>query len=535
MSTKKEKFYITTSIPYLNAAPHLGNALEFVQADILARHARLRGKDVFFLTGADEHGAKIARAAEAAKKTPKEFTDGKVGLFLELLKKLNISNDDFIRTTDQKRHWPGAQLLWEKLKAAGDLYKGRYKGLYCVGHEAYITEKDLKDGLCEDHKKAPEALDEENYFFKLSRYKDKLKKIIENGEIEILPEFRKRETLNMLEEIGDVSFSRPSKDISWGIPVPDDATQTMYVWCDALSNYITALGYGQEPRENAKRFSTWWPAGVHVVGKDIFKFHAIFWPAMLISAGLPLPKTIFIHGFIHVRGEKMSKSTGNVVDPQPLIEKYGKEAVRFYLAHEVSTFADGDFTEKRFDEVYEGVLVNGLGNILSRTVKMMSSFPSIPKPDEHDLGRFPIRKNLDFIKNGKGQISVEEISPVSLVDSFVWQEYKKAMEEMQIANAIEITFTFLRRLDEYIEDYKPYKMLKTDPESAKIILWHLAYSLASAAWMLKPFLPETSDKTLKALGVDPDSKEEWREFSAKSGSAFGGNAGEAIHLFPRIK
>src|SRR3990167_1528800 len=279
----KEKFYITTSIPYLNAKPHLGFALEALQADILARYSRLLGKDVFFLSGTDEHGAKVMKAAEVAGKSPKEFTDEFSGFFQDLLKKLNISNDDFIRTSDKKRHWPGAQLLWKKLADSGDIYKGFYKGLYCVGHEAFITEKDLKDGLCEIHKKPPEVVEEENYFFKLSKYKGGLRKIIESGGFQILPASRKMETLNMLEEIGDISFSRPSKDISWGVPVPDDATQTMYVWCDALSNYITALGYGQEPRENAKRFSTWWPAGVHVVGKDIFKFHAIFWPAMLIS------------------------------------------------------------------------------------------------------------------------------------------------------------------------------------------------------------------------------------------------------------
>ena len=521
MSIKKEKFYITTSIPYLNAAPHLGFALEAVQADILARHARLRGKDVFFLSGADEHGAKIARAAEAAKKTPKEFVDEKIALFSDLLKKLDISNDDFIRTSDKLRHWPGAELLWKKMAESGDIYKGMYKGLYCVGHEAFITEKDLIDGKCELHKTAPEAIEEENYFFKLSKHKEKIKEAILKGEMRILPESRKNETLNILNGAEDISFSRPSKDISWGIPVPDDATQTMYVWCDALSNYITALGYG----EKEAGFKKYWPADAHVIGKDIMRFHTIFWPAMLLSAGLPLPKTIFIHGFISVKGEKMSKSTGNVVDPLPLIEQYGKDALRFYLAHEVQPFSDSDYTEQHYKEVYEGSLVNGLGNILSRTLKMTSSYPSIPKPDEHALGRFPIRKNLDLIKSEEKQVSVEEISPVSLVDSFIWPEYKKAIEEIHLANAIEVAFAFLRRLDEYIEDYKPYKMLQADPESAKIILWHLAYSLASAAWMLKPFLPETSDKMLTALGVDLNSKEEWREFKP----------GEAIHLFPRIK
>ena len=520
MSTEKEKFYITTSIPYLNAAPHLGFALEALQADVLARHRRLRDKDVFFLSGADEHGAKIARAANSVGKSPKEFTDEKATLFVDLLKKLNISNDDFIRTTDQKRHWPGAQLLWQKLNNRGDIYKGHYKGLYCVGHEAFITEKDLKDGLCEDHKKAPEEIDEENYFFKLTAYKDELKKLIESGELQILPEFRKRETLNMLDEIGDVSFSRPSKDISWGVPVPGDATQTMYVWCDALSNYISALGFGGEDHVKFEKF---WPADIHVVGKDIFKFHAIFWPAMLLSAGLQLPKTVFIHGFIHVRGEKMSKSTGNVIDPLPLIEKFGVDAIRFYLSHEVSTFADGDFTQDHFDEIYEGVLVNGLGNVVARVAKMMSAFPEIEKPDDSLLQKFPIRKNINFLNSEESTKSFEQITLAHLADSYVWPSYKKAMEENEISVACEIVFAYLRRLDDYIEDYKPYKLVKTEPESVKIILWHLAYSLASAAWMLKPFLPETADKMLFALGVAPNSEEPWTKFKVT----------DVPHLFQR--
>ncbi len=522
MPVKKEKFYITTSIPYLNAAPHLGFALEAVQADVLARHARLRGKDVFFLSGTDEHGAKIARAAAAAKKTPKEFTDEKAGLFADLLKKFDISNDDFIRTTDQKRHWPGAELLWKKLYDAGDVYKSRYKGLYCVGHEAFVTEKDLEDGLCADHKKAPEEIDEENYFFKLSKYAPKIKELISKGEVVILPKYRSEESLKMLEDLGDISFSRPRKDISWGIPVPGDATQTMYVWCDALSNYITALGFGGK---DDSKFNKYWPADAHVIGKDIMKFHTLFWLGMLLSAGLPLPKTIFIHGFIHVRGEKMSKSTGNVIDPIPLVEKYGVDAVRFYLTREVSTFGDSDYSPEHFDEIYEGVLVNGLGNVMARVAKMVSAFTEIEKPDDTALHRFPIRANLDFLRTETSARSFEEISPSHLADSFIWPAYKKAMEKYEIAAASETIFAFLHRLDEYIEHYQPYKLVKTEPESVKIILWHLAYSLCSAAWMLKPFLPETAEKMLKTFGVEPDSEKEWREFKVK----------DIPHLFQRLK
>ena len=512
--SEKEKFYITTSIPYLNAPPHLGFALEAVQADVIARHQRLRGKDVFFLTGSDEHGAKIARAAEVVKKTPQEFVDREVKLFERLLKDLNISNDDFIRTSDRERHWPGAQTLWQKLADAGDIYKGFYKGLYCVGHEAFVTEKDLNEnGECVLHKKKPEAIEEENYFFKLSKYTEKIKKTVSVGEVKILPEFRKEETLNILKEIGDISFSRPAKDISWGMPVPGDAAQTMYVWPDALANYITA------GKKN-------WPADLQVIGKDIMKFHTVFWLGMLMSAGLPLPKTIFVHGFINLKGEKMSKSTGNVVDPFPLIEKYGADAVRFYLAHEIPLFNDGDYSKEHFDDVYKGFLVNGLGNLLSRVVKMMSAFSAISKPEESALARYPIRKNLEFLATDKKELSFEEASPVSVVDGVLWPAYKKNMEAYDISQAIKNVWIYLGRLDEYIEEYKIYKMVKSEPEEAKVVLWHLAYSLASAAWMIKPFLPETADKILRALGVAPDSENPWTKFTA---------AKEIPHLFPRIE
>ena len=522
MSNEKKKFYITTSIPYLNAKPHLGFALEALQADVIARYQRLLGKEVFFLSGTDEHGAKVMKAAEAAGKSPKEFTDELSGAFQDLLKKLNISNDDFLRTSDQKRHWLGAELLWKKLADSGDIYKGFYKGLYCVGHEAFITEKDLKDGLCEIHKKPPEVVEEENYFFKLSKYINRLRSIISNGEIKILPSFRKEETLNMLKEIGDVSFSRPSKDISWGVPVPGDASQTMYVWCDALANYITALGFGSS---DETKFKKYWPADMHVVGKDIIKFHTIFWLAMLVSAKLPLPKTIFVHGFINVKSEKMSKSVGNMIGPLPLIEKYGAEAVRFYLAHEISTFGDSDYSDEHFSDVYDGLLVNGLGNLLSRVARMMGAFSSIAKPGESRLANYPLKKNLNFLASAASKFAFEEATPSFIVDGMLWPAYKKAMESYDISSAVKNVWIFLGRLDEYIEGYKVYKMVKFQPEEAKIILWHLAYSLASSAWMLKPFIPETADKILSALGVGADSREPWTKFSAKG----------TPHLFTRIK
>ena len=302
------KFYITTSIAYVNAPPHIGFALESLQADVLARWRRQKGEEGFFLTGTDEHGAKIARAAEVAGKTPRELVDENAEKFRELKKSLNLSWDNFIRTSDEKVHWPVAQELWRRLEKAGDLYKKSYQGLYCVGHEAFVTQKDLENGKCRDHQKEPEIIEEENWFFRLSKYSEVIKEKVESGELKIVPETRKNEILSLLREgLEDISFSRPSKDLSWGVPVPDDDTQTMYVWADALSNYISGRGGISEWEKH--------PADIHLIGKDILRFHAAIWPGMLLSAGLPLPKAIYVHGHILSNGQKMSKSLGNVVDP----------------------------------------------------------------------------------------------------------------------------------------------------------------------------------------------------------------------------
>jgi len=518
--SRSDKFYITTSIPYLNAAPHLGFALEAVQADAIARFSRLQGKDVFFLSGADEHGAKIVKSAVSAGKKPKEFIDEQIKLWLSLLEQLGISNDDFIRTSDQARHWPGAEALWKKLAESGDLYKSKYQGFYCVGHEAFVTEKDLKNGLCDIHKSKPELIEEENYFFRLSKYAQKVKGFVEKDAIKILPESRKKEVLNMLKDAEDISFSRPSRDISWGVPVPGDATQTIYVWCDALSNYISALGYDGTPASVGK----YWPADIHVIGKDILRFHAVLWPAMLMSANLPLPKTIFVHGFINIKGDKMSKTIGNVVDPFPLLEKYGHDAVRFYLLSEIPTLGDSDYSDIHFNHVYNGALANGLGNLLSRVLKMMTNFEIIEKPPEETLTRYPIRKNINLLGMGQTSLSIEELSPSFVVDNFLWRSFNDKMNKFELAQATQSVWSFLKRLDEYIEDYKPYKMMPDQSADAKVVLWNLAYSLASVAWMIKPLMPDTSERVLKSLGIDPNSREPWTKFSAK----------EVIHLFPKV-
>ncbi len=463
-----EKFYITTSIHYVNASPHLGHALEEVQADVIARYQRILNKEVYFLTGVDEHGIKIVRSSQDAGKSVKDFVNENSGKSVELIKKLNISNNDFIRTSDRVRHWLGAQSLWKKLVKAGDIYKGKYSGYYCVGCEAYVTEKDLIDGECPYHFKEPEKIEEENYFFKLSRYVDEIELRIKNNELRILPESRKNEILGMIKEgVGDISFSRPKEKLSgWGVPVPDDESQLMYVWCDALANYVSALGYGSNNEDNFKKF---WPADLHVIGKDILRFHALIWPAMLISAKLSLPKTLFVHGFIFSNGKRMSKTLGNVIDPFYLAEKYGVDATRYYLLREITPFEDGDITEEKFKEAYNANLANGLGNLTARIMKMSEQY----LPD--------------------GALAKAGFMP---------NDYKIHMDNFELSKIMDLIWKKISELDLHIQKTEPFKLIKTDEKKAKEILVELVAGLYNIALMLKPFLPRTSEKILKSIELN---------------------------------
>jgi len=465
----KDKFYITTAIDYVNSVPHLGHALEKVQADAIARYQRITDKDVYFLTGVDEHGIKIIRSSQDAGKSVKDFVNENSGKFAELTKKLDISNNNFIRTSDRERHWPGAQLLWKKLVEAGDIYKGKYSGYYCVGCEAYVTEKDLIDGKCPYHFKEPEKIEEENYFFKLSRYVDEIKNKIESGELKILPESRKNEILGMIKEgVGDISFSRPKEKLSdWGVPVPDDESQLMYVWCDALANYISALGYGSNNEDNLKKF---WPADLHIIGKDILRFHALIWPAMLMSAKLLLPKTIFVHGFILSNGKRMSKTLGNVIDPFYLAEKYGVDATRYYLLREITPFEDGDITEEKFKEAYNANLANGLGNLTARIMKMSEQ----------------------YLDNKELRIKNYELP----------NDFKNLMDNFGLNKAMDLIWEKISELDLHIQKTEPFKLIKTDGKKAKEILVELVLGLQNIALMLKPFLPQASEKILKSIELN---------------------------------
>ncbi len=459
-----KKFYVTTSIAYTNASPHIGYALEVIQADVIARYHRLLGEDVFFLTGTDEHGKKVAEAAAAAGKSPKEFTDLLAKKFKKLTKILNISNDNFIRTSDRKKHWPSVEKVWLALKKNGDIYKKKYKGLYCVGCEAFITKKDLKNGRCGIHQEEPELVEEENYFFRLSKYSSKIEGIIKRDKIKIVPESRKNEMLSFVKHgLEDISFSRPRKDLKWGIPVPDDDAHTIYCWADALTNYLS----GAPGR---------WPADVQCIGKDIQKFHCLIWPGMLLSLGLPLPKIIFVHGFITVNGQKMSKSLGNVIDPFELVEKYGTDPVRYFLLREIPPTEDGDFTREKFEGRYNSDLAKGLGNLVARVIKMAQI------------------SNFQFLISNKfSKTHCSHTAKFKAEINKTWKEYHRSLSELRFNEALATIWELIGFCDKYIEKKRPWE------SKDKRVIGDLLFALNHIAEMLKPFLPGTSEKILEQI------------------------------------
>ena len=502
-----DKYYLTTSLPYINSRPHIGHALEMVQADVVARWQRLRSREVFFLTGTDEHGSKIAKVAKEEGQTPQAVAERNSSLFAELKEILNLSNDDFIRTSDRDRHWPGAQELWRRLVEAGDIYKDSYRGLYCVGCEAFITEKELVNGCCPIHLKEPEVIEEENYFFRLSKYSDTLMSEIKSGRLKIIPEGRATEIVNVMAGgLTDVSFSRPADKLPWGIPVPDDPAHTMYVWCDALSNYITGIGFGRDEA----LFKKWWPADLQVVGKDILRFHAAIWPAMLLSANLPLPKVLFVHGFITSGGHKMSKSLGNVVDPVEIVDKYGADATRYYLLKEIPTVDDGDFSWRRFEEVYNSELANNLGNLISRVLQMTHKFSGGLVPG--------VASELPIIKT-----TIEAVA--------------QNVNELDFAKALLTIDQHFTSLNVLVDEKKPWELAKLGDQSAiDETLYQLLEGLRIGAVLLSPFLPGTADSIYESLGL---SKPSWRPLQWEDAIGWGKLVpGQAVAqpsiLFPKF-
>ena len=458
-----KKVFISTSIPYVNASPHLGHALELVQADVIARHHRLLGDRVFFLSGTDENSLKNVRSAENTGENVVDFVYKNYLNFYNLKEVLNISFDDFIRTTE-KRHFDGAQKLWMACKK--DIYKKKYSGLYCVGCEEYYKEDDLIDGLCPEHKVAPELIEEENYFFKLSNYQEKIKELIEKDEVKIIPQSRKNEILSFINSgLQDFCISRTSERAKgWGIDVPGDETQKMWVWFDALSNYINALGYGSD---DESKFLEFWQNNdlkIHIIGKGINRFHSVYWLAMLLSAGISLPKILFVHGYITVDGQKMSKSLGNVINPYDLVEKYGCDAVRYFLLREIPALGDGDFTFEKFEKRYNSDLAGGIGNLLSRTLVMIN------------------KKNVIFNRSPE-TIFVDKNREVDkkIKDNFI--QFNDTLGEI---------WELVSFCDKYIEEKKPWAI--EDKDENEIVFSNIIYSLKNMSQMLKPFLPDTAEK-----------------------------------------
>lgn len=450
-------YYITTSIPYVNGDPHIGFGMELLQADVLARYARQQGVSVLFTTGTDEHGGKVDEKAKELGLETKAFADKISKQFRELAKLLNISNDRFIRTTDEG-HEERAKLIWKALEK--DIYKAKYSGLYCTGCEAFVTEAVAKEnnGICPSHKMPYEKIEEENYFFKLSAYAPEILKVIENGSFQILPTTRRNEILNVIKDgLEDISISRPKDKISWGIPVPGDKTQVMYVWFEALLNYITVLGYPEH--QDYKKF---WPANVQVIGKDILRFHAAIWPGILLALKQPLPKTLFVHGFINVEGQKMSKSLGNVLHPKQIVDVYGVDAVRYFFLRHIPAFEDGDFSWRRMHDAYTNELGNELGNAVQRTAAMLKQY------QEGIIGTIPDSSHDD-------------------------RSYHIALEQCRFDRALDHVWEQVRGLNQYIEEEKPWEISKKgEPEHLQEVLAYQVSCLLEIAELLQPFLPETA-------------------------------------------
>jgi len=469
------KFYLTTAIDYVNNLPHLGTAYEKIAADAIARYKRLAGFDTRFLMGNDEHSINVEKAAREKGLDPQEYCDRMAEAFQAVWKRLDISYDDFIRTTEP-RHVRGVQALFRAFVDAGDVYKGKYEGFYCVGCERFYPEKDLVDGKCPVHKTVPQWLSEENHFFKLSAYAPRLLELYRKHPEFIIPETRRNEIVNVVEGgLEDISVSRAS--VSWGIPFPNDPGHTVYVWFDALINYITGLGY---PDPNGD-YSKYWPADLHVIGKDITRFHCIIWPAMLLSAKLPLPKTVLGHGWVQFQGEKLSKSLGNIVNPLEIADRYGADALRYYLLKEVPLFRDGDFTWELFIDRYNAALANDWGNLFTRTVSMIHRY-----------------------RAG----TVTAAAPIEGLDAVIadaLREYAAAMERYEIDKGIEAAWSVIRRANRLVEEKAPWNLAKDPARAAELdaLLTTLVVALQHTALMLYPVMPAKAREVWETLRLSP--------------------------------
>ena len=477
-------YFITTAIDYVNGKPHLGHAYEKISSDVLARFKRLDGYDVFFLTGTDEHGQKVAKSAAAVGKKPQEFTDENSAYFKEMDGYLNVSYDQFIRTTEP-RHYKASQEIWKRIADAGDIYLGGYAGWYSVRDEAYFAEDELTGGP--DGKRfAPsgaevEWVEEPSYFFKLSEYTDKLLEYYDQHPDFIQPAFRRNEVVSFVKQgLRDLSVSRTTFD--WGVPVPDAPGHVMYVWLDALTNYITALGFPDDEAAMAK----FWPADVHIIGKDIVRFHAVYWPAFLMSAKLPIPKKIFGHGFINVEGAKMSKSLGNVLSPEAMVQEFGVDQLRYFLMREVPYGSDGSFSREQIISRINSELANDYGNLAQRVLSFINknADAKVPTPGTLTEDDETLRKTLQELPDA----------------------VRAAFDTLSYSQALETIWAVIRAANVYVDKQAPWALRKTDPARMETVLYMLCEAIRRVAILTQPFMPTASEKMLDQLGVAPDAR-----------------------------
>ena len=458
-----KNIYITTAIPYVNGVPHIGHAMDYCLADTAARYYKMLGDEVRFQAGTDEHGNKIFLKAKESGESTQEYVDKNAAKFREFIHKLGVEYTDFVRTTDAD-HERRCQEIWKKLEP--HIYKAEYEGWYCTGCERFVTEKECEEnhGICPDHQKPYEKLSEENYYFRISDFKEQVREAIETNRFLILPEFRKKEVLKLLADSPDVSISRPTSQLTWGVPVPGDDSQVMYVWIDALSNYITILGYPE------KDISEWWPATAQFVGKDILRFHAIIWPAMLLGLGLPLPERVVSHGMVLADGQKMSKSIGNVVDPIEVLERHGLDAFRYFFLRHIDTFADSDFTWEKFENAYNNELANDLGNLVQRLATLAQ----------------------------KNEIKLGEVPELKLPEA-----YCDLMNKFEFSRAFDFAWEKVQELNSKIDEEKPWSLAKNnETEKFQSCMTSLILGLLSVNKMISPFLPGTSEK-IATIFKDP--------------------------------
>lgn len=483
----KNRILITTPIYYVNDKPHIGHAYTTLAADVLARFFRTQGKEVFFLTGTDEHGSKIAESAEKMGKSPKQLCNENSQLYKEAWRNLNVKYDYFTRTTD-KKHEKAVKKFVEQLKEKGAIYERNYEGLYCIGCEKFLISQELINGLCLYHKTKPQKISEKNYFFQLKNYLKKVEKAIINNKLEIQPFSAKQEVLGLFKQnLDDFSISRQKERVKWGIEVPFDSEQTIYVWIDALVNYISAIGYGN----NIKEFKKWWDDSyvIHLLGRDILKFHAIYWPAMLIAGGIKLPDQEFIHGFFTINNQKMSKTLGNVIDPNKLLDKFGADAARYLLLSQFPFGSDGNIQETKFEEQYNSNLANGLGNLIERTFALLRKY---------NYKAHPLKSaTKEFENNFKKH---EE-------------EYYYCMNNLDLFKALENAFSLTREIDKYINKKKPWSIPLDKSKEINTILTNLLSGLSKIVVFLEPFIPSKLDLVKKRINEGDFSK---------------------INLFPRI-